>query len=124
MVLVHGGYFGSTVSANCWRPIFDHLASQFHVYVVDKPGQGYTDNPNCDARYSMEAVIQHLYRFMKTLGLQNVHLALTPFGISLYNIISGVVDRTQLHVFNHYGHYSFQECPGEVTEQMVSFIKG
>ena len=282
MVLVHGGHFGSTVSANCWRPIFDHLASHFHVYVVDKLGQGYTDNPESDAHYSMEAVIQHLYRFMKTLGLQNVHLvghsrgalpaatvatehpemvenmilfnsrtlapddhgadrrprAATPppaavpspptresirqsllsnpsvfhkeyvtddyvegelrvallpkrkeaekkmleltarwvklnpekvkenpriggrwwydevkretlegmkagrlkaptlllwahndppgahtFGISLYNIISGVVERTQLHVFNHCGHYAFQEYPGEVTEQMVSFIK-
>ena len=282
MVLVHGGHFGSTVSANCWRPIFDHLASHFHVYAVDKLGQGYTDNPKSDAHYSMEAVIQHLYRFMKTLGLQNVHLvghsrgalpaaavatehpemvenlilfnsrtlapddpaadrrlrAATPppaavtlpptkesiresllsdpsvfhkdyvtddfveaelrvalllkrkeaekrmqeltsrwvklnpekvkenpriggrwwydevkretlegmkagrlqaptlllwahndppgrhtFGISLYNIISVVVDRTQLHVFNHCGHYAFQEYPHEVTEQMVSFIK-
>lgn len=74
MVLVHGGHFGSTVSANCWRPIFDHLASHFHVYVVDKLGQGYTDNPESDAHYSMEAVIQHLYQFMKTLGVQNVHL--------------------------------------------------
>jgi len=44
-------------------------------------------------------------------------------GISLYNIISVVVDRTQLHVFNHCGHYAFQEYPHEVTEQMVSFIK-
>ena len=283
MVLVHGGHFGSTVSANCWRPIFDPLTSHFHVYVVDKLGQGYTDNPKSDAHYTMEAVIEHLYRFMKTLGLQNVHLvghsrgalpaaavatehpemvenlvlfnsrtlapddpaadrrpraaapapaaapsppsresirqallsdpsvfhkeyvtddyveaelqvALLPkrkeaekkmleltdrwlqlnpekvkksprmggrwwydevkretlegmkagrlkaptlllwvhndppgahtFGISLYNIISRVVERTQLHVFNHCGHYAFQEYPGEVTEQMVSFIKG
>ncbi len=61
MVLVHGGHFGSKVSANCWRPIFDHLASHFHVYVVDKLGQGYTDNPRSTADYTMEAVIQHLY---------------------------------------------------------------
>ena len=283
MVLIHGGQCGSKVSANCWRPIFDHLASHFHLYAVDKLGQGYTDNPKSDAHYSMEAVIQHVHRFMKTLGIQNVNLvghsrgalpaaniatehpemvqnlilfnsrtlapddpaadrrpraappppaaapppptkgsirqsllsdpsvfhkdyvtddyveaelrvALLPkrkeaekrmqeltsrwlklnpekvkenpriggrwwydevkretwegmkagrlkaptlllwahndppgrhtFGISLYNIISSVVDRTQLHVFNHCGHYAFQEYPGEVTEQMVSFIKG
>ena len=27
-------------------------------------------------------------------------------------------------VLVHGGHYAFQEYPGEVTEQMVSFIKG
>ncbi len=31
MVLVHGGSFGSTVSANCWSPIFEDLAAHFHV---------------------------------------------------------------------------------------------
>ena len=31
MVLVHGGHFGSMVSGNCWRPVFDPLASHFHV---------------------------------------------------------------------------------------------
>ena len=44
------------------------------MYVVDKLGQGYTDNPKSDAHYTMEAVIEHLYRFMKTLGIQKVHL--------------------------------------------------
>ena len=42
--------------------------------VVDKLGQGYTDNPRRDTDYTMAAVIQHLYRFIKTLGIQNVHL--------------------------------------------------
>ena len=35
MVLVHGGSFGSVVSANCWSPIFDDLTAHFHVYVID-----------------------------------------------------------------------------------------
>jgi len=74
MVLVHGGGFGSTVSANGWRPIFDHLSAHFHVYAIDKLGQGYTDNPKSDADYTMEAVTRHIYRFMETLGIQKVHL--------------------------------------------------
>jgi 2-hydroxy-6-oxo-6-(2'-carboxyphenyl)-hexa-2,4-dienoate hydrolase len=74
MVLVHGGSFGSTVSANRWSPIFDHLASHFHVYALDKLGQGYTDNPLNDADYTMDAVTRHIHRFMETLGIQKVHL--------------------------------------------------
>ena len=74
MVLVHGGSFGSTVSANCWSPIFDDLAAHFRVYVIDKLGQGYTDNPLNDADYTMGAVTRHIHRFMETLGIQKVHL--------------------------------------------------
>jgi pimeloyl-ACP methyl ester carboxylesterase len=74
LVLVHGGGFGSTSFANNWRPIFDHLASHFHVYALDKLGQGYTDNPRNDTDYSMEAVIRHVYRFLETLGIEKVHL--------------------------------------------------
>ena len=74
MVLVHGGHFGSTSSADGWANIFDHLASHFHVYALDKLGNGYTDNPRSDAHYTMEAVIRHVYRFMETLGIEKVHL--------------------------------------------------
>ena len=74
MVLVHGGHFGSTVSMNGWRPIFDHLAAHFHVYALDKLGQGYTDNPQSDPEYTMIAVTQHIYRFMEVLDIQTVHL--------------------------------------------------
>ncbi len=75
MVLVHGGGFGSTAHfSNNWRSIFDYLASHFHVYAVDKLGQGHTDNPRRDADYSMMAVTQHIYRFMESVGIQKVHL--------------------------------------------------
>src|SRR5687767_2395041 len=36
LVLVHGGQWPSTASADTWAPIFDHLAARFHVYAVDK----------------------------------------------------------------------------------------
>jgi len=75
MVLVHGGGFGSTAHfSNNWRSIFEYLASHYHVYAVDKLGQGYTDNPQRDSDYTMMAVTQHIYRFMETVGIQKVHL--------------------------------------------------
>jgi len=75
MVLVHGGHFGSAAHySNNWRSIFDYLTSHFHVYAIDKLGQGHTENPLRDADYSMMAVTQHIYRFMETVGIQEVHL--------------------------------------------------
>jgi len=76
VVLFHGGHFGSHDAADCaddWSLNFDGLAQWFHVYAVDKIGQGFTDNPKTDENYTMAAVVQHAYGFLKTLGLRNVH---------------------------------------------------
>src|SRR3954470_7265495 len=55
LVLIHGGEWPATASADGWAPVFDHLAQQFHVYVFDKLGHGFTDNPKTDADFSMDA---------------------------------------------------------------------
>lgn len=76
VVLFHGGHFGSHDAADCaedWSLNFDGLAEWFHVYTVDKIGQGFTDNPKRDEDYTMAAVVQHAYAFLKTLGLRKVH---------------------------------------------------
>jgi len=76
VVLFHGGHFGSHDAADCaddWSLNFDGLAEWFHVYAVDKIGQGFTDNPKRDEDYTMAAVVQHAYVFLKTLGLRKVH---------------------------------------------------
>ena len=44
-------------------------------------------------------------------------------GIEIFNIISAVVDRTELHLFNQSMHYVFQEYPREVADLMVDFIR-
>jgi len=57
-VLFHGGHFGSHDAADCaedWSLNFDGLAERFHVYAVDKIGQGFTDNPQRDEDYTMAA---------------------------------------------------------------------
>ena len=76
VVLFHGGHFGSHDAADCaedWNLNFDGLAQWFHVYAVDKIGQGYTDNPKRDEDYTMATVVQHAYGFLKALGLRHVH---------------------------------------------------
>ncbi len=74
VVLVHGGHYGMSGGAVGFMPVFPELAEHFHVYAVDKLGMGLTDNPKEDSGYSMQATTQHIYQFMKTLGLENVHL--------------------------------------------------
>jgi 2-hydroxy-6-oxonona-2,4-dienedioate hydrolase len=76
VVLFHGGHFGSHDAADCaedWSLNFDGLAQWFRVFAVDKLGQGFTDNPRRDEDYTMAAVVQHAYGFLKALGLRNVH---------------------------------------------------
>ncbi len=45
LVLIHGGQWPATSSADGWSSIFDHLAEHYHVYSFDKLGMGFTDNP-------------------------------------------------------------------------------
>ncbi|HET9550775.1 MAG TPA: alpha/beta hydrolase [Candidatus Binatia bacterium] len=76
VVLFHGGHFGSHDAADCaedWSLNFDGLAQWFHVYAVDKIGQGYTDNPKRDEDYTVATVVRHAYDFLKALGLRRVH---------------------------------------------------
>ena len=59
MVLIHAGQWGSAASsATGWMPIFPSLAAHFHVYAVDIPGSD----------------VEHLHRFIETLGIDQVHL--------------------------------------------------
>jgi len=76
VVLFHGGHFGSHDAADCaedWSLNFEGLAQWFHVFAVDKLGQGFTDNPKRDEDYTMAAVVQHAYGLLKALALRNVH---------------------------------------------------
>jgi pimeloyl-ACP methyl ester carboxylesterase len=76
VVLFHGGHFGSHDCADCaedWSLNFAGLAQWFHVFAVDKIGQGHTDNPRSNEDYTMAAVVRHAYGFLRARGLRNVH---------------------------------------------------
>ena len=78
LVLFHGGNFGSQDAADCaldWDTNFDGLAARYHVYAIDKIGQGYSANPKTDDDYTMAAVVRHAAATLDALGLRNVHLA-------------------------------------------------
>lgn len=70
IVLFHGGEFGAG-GADTWRDeIFDVLVGAGHrLVVVDRLGQGLTDNPRTDDEYRMSAVVRHATRFIETLGI-------------------------------------------------------
>lgn len=78
LVLFHGGNFGSpdlADSALDWSTNFDALAERFHVFAIDKIGQGWTDNPRRDTDYSMAAVVRHACATLDALGIKAAHLA-------------------------------------------------
>ena len=74
VLLVHGGQFGSFNCATDWDLNFDGLARDFHVFAVDKIGQGHTDNPKDPSDYILGTAVQHLYDFMQAIDLQQAHL--------------------------------------------------
>jgi pimeloyl-ACP methyl ester carboxylesterase len=76
MVLFHGGNFGQQDNVDCaenWSLNWDGFARNFHVFAVDKIGQGFTDNPPGDD-YTIEAVVRHAAGFLRAKGLDSVHL--------------------------------------------------
>ena len=75
LVLIHGGKYGTFYSAYHWSLNFHELSKHFHVYAFDKLGMGDTDNPKSDADYTMAAVIDHAWQFVRTLGIKNATLA-------------------------------------------------
>jgi 2-hydroxy-6-oxonona-2,4-dienedioate hydrolase len=75
LVLIHGGQWPATASADGFAAIFDHLAASYHVYAFDKLGMGYTDLPKTLAGYSMDAIVAHAYGFIQAVGLKRAIVA-------------------------------------------------
>lgn len=77
LVLIHGGHFGATTSADAaedWDLNFDGLAEWARVVAFDKLGQGWTANPAGEDDYTMAAVVRHAAGFLRALGIENAHL--------------------------------------------------
>jgi 2-hydroxy-6-oxonona-2,4-dienedioate hydrolase len=74
LVLFHGGQFGSLYALDPWSLNLPGLARHFHVYAVDKLGQGYTDNPAGDD-WTFDALLRHSLGLLETLGIRDAHIA-------------------------------------------------
>jgi 2-hydroxy-6-oxonona-2,4-dienedioate hydrolase len=77
LLLVHGGQpTGKDGGALTWLRNFDGLAKKFHVYAIDRLGQGLTDNPKSRADYEhyYERVADHVWGFINAVGMNKVAL--------------------------------------------------
>jgi 2-hydroxy-6-oxonona-2,4-dienedioate hydrolase len=77
ILLLHGGQpTGKGGGALTWLRNFDGLAENFHVYAIDRIGQGLTDNPNSreDYEHYYERVADHAWGFVNAAGIDKVAL--------------------------------------------------
>ncbi len=77
LVLFHGGNFGSPSLADSaldFSTNFDELARRFHVFAIDRVGQGFTENPRDLSKYTMQGSIEHAISAIEALGLRDLHL--------------------------------------------------
>lgn len=74
-VLFHGGHYGSLYSLDSWSLALPPLAERFRVIAVDKPGQGYTDNPPTPERYTFDELLAHSIAFLEAVVGGPAHLA-------------------------------------------------
>ncbi|MGE4056301.1 MAG: alpha/beta fold hydrolase, partial [Vicinamibacterales bacterium] len=71
LVLFHGGQYGSLYSLDAWSMALPGLAQSFHVFAVDKLGQGFTAGPATAAEYTFEMLVEHSIAFLDALGIRN-----------------------------------------------------
>ena len=77
LLLIHGGQpTGKGGGALTWLRNFEGLSRQFHVYAIDRLGQGGTGNPQSRADYEhyYERVVDHVWGFVDAAGIDRVGL--------------------------------------------------
>ncbi len=77
IVFIHGGQMGAgdgASSAKTWALNAPTLAQWRNCIAFDKLGQGFTDNPQSDADYTMQAIVQHAVGFLDALDKGPYHL--------------------------------------------------
>ena len=87
LLLVHGGPWEGTSSANDWSLNIGALAKEFRVIAPDRLGTGLTGNPGRadEADFTMAGQVKHLIAFIETMDVGAVNIAAHgEGGISLY----------------------------------------
>lgn len=74
LVLFPGGNYASLYSLDAFTLNFEGLAKRFHVFAIDKLGQGHSDNPLTDADWTFEALLDYTHKLLDALGISNAHL--------------------------------------------------
>ena len=75
LLLFSGGEIGTLDGLDRWSLNLPGLAERFHVFCIDKLGQGHTGNPPRLDDYTFEYQLQHTHHLIETLGLTQVNIA-------------------------------------------------
>lgn len=82
LLLLHGGLWNGSSSANDWAPAFEPLGERFRTLAFDRAGCGLTDNPDAaDCRFRTE--LDHALAVMDALDVAECHLCGTSRGAGL-----------------------------------------
>ena len=68
LALFHGGQYGHLYSLDSWSLNIPAFEGDFHVFAVDKLGQGFTANPARDEDYTYESLYDHSVRFLDDMA--------------------------------------------------------
>lgn len=76
LLLVHGGAWGASASANGWTPVLEGLSEYFHVFALDRIACGMTDNPSEESPYEWEfaSEVEHVRDFLNAVGIDRCHI--------------------------------------------------
>jgi pimeloyl-ACP methyl ester carboxylesterase len=74
LVLLSGGEYGALYSLDAWSLNLKALAQHFHVYALDKPGQGYSDIPRRNSDYTFEWLFATIHAALNALGVRKAHM--------------------------------------------------
>lgn len=74
LVLLHGGNWSGTSSANTWSRVIEGLAEHFRVLAPDRLGCGLTENPGKEDDYVYSAELEHMLSFIDTMGADEFHI--------------------------------------------------
>lgn len=74
VLLLHGGSWSGTTSANTWTTNLDGLGEHFDVLAPDRIATGMTENPTDEDGFTYESEFEHMMGFVEEMGLDEFHL--------------------------------------------------
>jgi pimeloyl-ACP methyl ester carboxylesterase len=96
LVLLHGGNWSGTSSANTWSRVIEKLADRFRVLAPDRLGCGMTQNPEDKSDYVYASELEHAISFINTMGVEEFHICGQSRGGGLAGRVAAEIpDRTK-----------------------------
>lgn len=74
LLLLHGEGWSGHSSANTWSKNIPGLSRRFRVFAPDKLASGMTGNPIDDKDFNIQGEVEHMFRFIRAMKLERVHV--------------------------------------------------